>query len=908
MWHKTRLLVFLLMLLASVVHAQNIRELRVSGTYTHVSLTTVFDALEQQTPVKFYFDTAWFNTLYVDVSFLSTPLPDALDKLLARTPYMYDVFQENAIIIIPRDAVADFMGSAHFYADDITDFNTRIIGHSDAQMAQKKCLLTGTVKDARTGEAAEGVSVSVKRSSQAVLTDQQGRYSLSLSPGIYELHFGKLGFDESFEKIKLLSSGTMNIDLYEKVVQMDEVVVSGKRADRNVSNTQMSIIELDRKAIKELPSSFGEKDIIRAMTNLPGIKSVGEFGSSINVRGSGGDQNLFLLDEAPIFNSAHIFGLTSVINADAVGGVTLYKGDIPAQYGERVSSVMNIDLKNGDMHKLHVNGGIGLINSRLTVEGPLLKDSSASFMISGRTTYSDWLLRSMPDLDLKNSRAGFNDLIASAGWRIKTSNRLSASVYRSSDMFNYNKVLAYNYTNLLSTLKWVHTYNNQWYSTISSSFSRYAITREDKENAFTGSKTSADISYASIKCNLNYTPGIKHKITGGIQGIHYMIQPGTLVPTGYSLIIAKSLQPEQAIETAAFISDKFDISPAFSINAGLRYSAYTYLGPRDVYNYDVNTSRKTATITDTISYGAGEKIQSYQLPEPRISLKYQINSTGSVKLSYNKNTQYISLLSYTSIPTPDDVWKLSDGYLQPLRSQQLAAGLFKNFKKNSIETSVELYYKDNEHLIDYKNNATLNMNEAIETVLIDAHGRNYGVELFARKKGGKLHGWMSYTYARSYKQTTGTFKDDVINNNNWYPSSFDIPHDLSISGSYLPNRLITFAFTFSYRTGRAITLPEYKYRYGNYWLIHYSERNAYRLPDYHRLDVSITLNESLKRKKKWKSSWTLAVMNVYGRQNAYSIYYRKELPSADNEYEPFGLYKLYFIGMPFPTLTYNFTF
>jgi hypothetical protein len=670
----------------------------------------------------------------------------------------------------------------------------------------------------------------------------------------------------------------------------------------------MSLIEINRKAIQLLPLTIGSKDLLKSMTLMPGIKSVGEFGSDINVRGGGNDQNLILIESAPLFNTAHVFGLLSVINADEVESVVLYKGDIPAKFGERVSSVMDLKLRQDNGEKFSINGGIGLFDSRLTMGIPIIK-KKLSVLAGGRTTYSDFLLHKMPDPYLKNSSARFFDISGLINYDINQANQLSLFYYRSYDEFDYVNTLKYDYGNTLGAIKWSHIFNPKLFAVLNGSFSKYEVNKFEESNKFEKSITSSALNYKSAKLNFTYTVNPANSIDFGIQSVYYNIQPGKLMPMDkISLISDFKLNKENAVENAFYISGKSEANKIISINAGIRFSSYAFLGPNKIYQYKPESPRLPYSIVDSVLYPKNKIICSNFRIEPRISFRFQLNSKSSIKLNYNRSDQYISLISYSSITTPDDRWKLSDPFIKPILCEQFAFGYYRNFRQNSIETSVELYYKKLQDLVEYKNGAKISLNSYLETALLNASGINYGVEFYLKKNLGVFEGWLSYTYSRSLKKTSGKFTDGIINNNKLYPSSYDIPHDLTLMVTYHLNRRWKIAGTFKYNSGRSITLPEYKYLIDDEWVIQFSDRNKYRLPDYHRLDLSISRGESLKNKKKWKGSWTFSVINVYGRNNAYSIFYAKHGMSAENDFRLYSLNKLYIIGQPIPTLTYNFVF
>jgi len=889
------------------VHSQSLDSIKITGNFKNTPFLQFLDDTEANHKVVFYYEREWFDNLNIEQDFAATPLPEALNLILSKTPFLHEILPDNVVVFMPKEKVAIVTGKMDILVSEISNSLT-VIGNVSDIGKYRRAELRGRITGGKNNEPIVGATLRVNNTTHGTTTDFNGYYAITLPTGLFSLSISSVGYEESEYQVKLISSGVFDIEVPEKSIKLEEVKIKARRDDRNVASNQMSIVEMDRTTIKQLPNSMGMKDILKSMTMIPGIKSVGEFGADINVRGGGGDQNLLLIEGVPVFNIAHIFGLVSVINADAVGNVSLYKGDIPAKFGERVSSVMDIDLKKEKLDKVRGGGGIGLIDSRLTLEVPVIKNK-LSVMASGRANYSDWLLNRMPDINLVNSSAKFYDGNMLLNWTINNNNKVSAFYYQSYDKFNYNNQLDYQYGNRLMSLKWNHNFSNNLFSVFSLNRSNYNITKFDKNNEFEFSKTLSTLDYSSAKLNFTYTRFAGHTFDWGIQSILYQINPGELLPLDEaSVIIPQKLRVEKALENALYISDQYDISDNWSVNAGLRFSVYSYLGPNQIYNYLPNISRSIYTIVDSTIYKSNENIKTYSCIEPRLSVKYQIDKTSSVKMSYNRSAQYISLISYSSIPTPDDRWKLSDPNVKPILSNQIAAGYFRNFSQNTLEASVEVYYKKLNHLIEYKNGATINMNPILEASLLDAQGQNYGIEFYLKKNSGRFDGWLSYAYSRSLKKTKGVFSDEQINKNSTYPSNYDKPHELTVMCSFHANRRWRLSANFNFATGRSITLPEYKYYDGKNWAIYYSDRNKYRLPDYHRLDIAISFDETLRLQRRWKSSWTFSLINVYRRHNAYSVFYRKQTPNAFNDYRSFSMYKLYIIGKPFPTLTYNFIF
>jgi len=882
------------------IQAKSDDDIKITGTFNE-NFIDFLNETGKAHNIIFYYQANWFTSKIVNKTYDNASILSILDELLRDSPYKFVFIQPNIIVFLPKDEVLNVISKSSFQSSE-SDSNIQIIGKLEDIGKVKKPEIKGTIIDGKTGEPIIGATISVQNTTLGSASDVKGNYALSLVPGIYNLVVSSIGYESKTFIVKLIGNGVMNAELFDQSIKLDEVIVSAQKADKNVKSNQMSLVELDKKALKQIPALFGERDIIKSMTMMPGVSSVGEFGSGINVRGGSSDQNLFLIEGAPIFNSSHVFGLISAINPDDVNNVSLYKGYIPQNFGERISSVMDIQLKEGSYKDLHASGGIGILDSRLMVESPIVKDK-ASIIISARSSYSDWLLKQIPDQDLRNSSANFFDINSMVSINAGTKNKITIFGYVSNDLFRYSDQLKYSYANYLGSFTWDHKFTDSFNSKLIFATSHYGITKDAIDPKYEINRVNTGIHYNSIKIDFNNSTIKTHTINFGSQVIYYSNNPGIQTPLDNSPTnLYLKLNNEQAAEGLLFIGDKYDITEKISFQVGLRASVYTFLGPNKINQYQPNLSKSTNTFAGVKNYGTGSIIKTYSDLEPRAALKIQLAETNSLKLSYNRNVQYLSLISYTSIPTPDDVWKLSSPYLQPTRCDQLAFGFFQNFNNNAIETSVEVYYKKLTNLIEYKNGLKISMDTLLDAGFINANGKNYGVELLLKKNKGEVDGWISYTYSRSLKQTTGVFNDEKINDNNWYPSVFDRPHNLTIMGTYHYNRRIRIAFTYNYATGRPVTYPEQVYTLNGSPFVQYSDRNKYRLPDYKRLDLSISLDETLYRKRKWKGSWSFSVINVLSNQNIYSVIY-KQVSAYNSE-----LFKLLIINQPLPTLTYNFIF
>lgn len=898
----------IILLIPQFVIAQESRRIMVSKKYLQKTIPLILSDFEEEFDISIIYKPEWISNDTINIGFNGIPLLEAIKQLTANDQIELFVFQNN-YVLIPTNQIELITGKyiSHFGSIGKLDYSQmKVIGEINGTKVQK-AHLQGKILDGAIGETLIGATIMVNHSEYYTISGRNGEYSLDLNPGIYALTVSSVGFEDSDITIQLLNNGNLDIELFKKTQVIDELVIYAQKADKNISNNQMSIIELDSRMIKQLPAIVGEKDILKSLTMLPGVKTVGEFGSGINVRGGGEDQNLFLIEGAPIFNTSHAMGLLSVINPDAVSRVTLYKGHIPAEYGERVSSVMDIGIRNFDVSKkLSGSGGIGIYNSRLSLEGSL-NENKFFYKLGGRINYSDYLLKQIPDYYLMNSSAKFHDVNALVGLQLKK-DHFTLSGYYSYDYFKYASLYTFYYTNRLMSMSWLHRFTDDFASTVELAYSNYKVDRKDYTDSLSTFSATSDITYASAKLQFLLTRFSRHQLKFGLQAINYSIQPGTKTFIYDPEQPTVNMTNENGFEGAVYVNDLWNISDKISVQAGLRYAFYSYYGPHTVYSYGPNAPLGLDNVEDSTLYGSNEIISRYSGIEPRLSFKYQFSKSSAVKLSYNLNKQYISRISYTSISSPEDIWKLADPFIKPMEVHQAAVGYFQNFLHNRLESSVELYVKKMNNLIEYKNGALLSFNDHIETELTSASGYSYGLEILLKQNYGRIDGWISYTYSRSMVKTSGTYKSEMVNNNEWYPSQYDKPHDLTIFLNYHYNRRLRFGLNFNFTSGRSITLPEYVYKQGYNEIVYYSDRNKYRLPTYHRLDISVSYDESLRKAKKWKGSWTFSILNIYGRKNAYSIFYRREDPQITGNFKLFSTYKLYLIGVPMPVITYNFRF
>ncbi|MBN2482487.1 MAG: TonB-dependent receptor [Bacteroidales bacterium] len=890
------------------VMSQQSDTLYVSGSYRRTDLVSFFRSLESQYPVKFYYRQEWFSRDTVTLSFDEVPVGEIVQQALNAKPYTYRVIQGNQFVFLPKQDLVEL-------TEQLTDYSTRslssetykIVGDLDEAGNFRYADVTGLITDGETGESIIGATVQIENMLQGAVSNIEGIYKLTVSPGLYTLIITCVGYESKVQQVRVVGNGVLDVELFDKSIAIEDVIIYGERLDKNVTSHQMSLLELDNTTIRQLPVISGGKDIIKGLTMMPGVKSVGEFSSGINVRGGGEDQNLYLINGAPLFNTSHVFGLFSVVNPDMVDKLTLYKGHIPANYGERVSSVIDIRTRETIPDRRQVKGGIGLYDSRLMMELPIVKDK-AFLNLGGRSSYSNWILKNINDADLRNSSAFFYDLNGSLNINVNK-NRFMLSVYSSFDDFTFNNEIRYAYGSIAGSAAWNYIISTNLASYFTFSYSKYDVLKDDITNDYAKNRIRSENSYTGMRYRLKYSGISKNVFDVGFNAVRYSIEPGKQSPLGdKSLVQPAWVEPEKGVEGAVFINDEITLTSFLTLNAGLRASGYAYPGPKTVLTYLPGMSRDSSSVSGQISYSDHEIIKSYFGLEPRLSAKIQFNYKSSLKVSFDRNIQYLSLISNSSVSTPSDIWKLSDPYIKPLIANQFAIGYYRNFMNNTIESSVEIYYKNLANVIEYKNGVELEMINHIESQLVNATGRNYGVELLLKKNTGTLEGWITYTFSRSLRKTTGKYPEEIINNGRYFPSSYDKPHDFTVVANYHVNKRLSFSANFTYSTGRPVTLPEYKYLSRDEYVVFFSDKNRYRIPSYHRLDITLRYDESLRIKKKWKGSWSFSILNVYGRRNAYTVFYKEETPSGQNDFNRFSLYKLYLIGRPVPTVTYNFIF
>ena len=758
-----------------------------------------------------------------------------------------------------------------------------------AAHAQKKYTISGHVVDAKNGEEIIGSSVVLKDNKMTgTRTNSYGFYSLTLAEGAHTLLIRSVGYETIEFNISLEKNMTKEIKLQAKKSQLKKVVIKTKKDNDQIISTEMGVEKLDMKMINKIPVLFGERDILKTIQLLPGVKSAGEGNSGFYVRGGSADQNLVLLDEAPVYNASHLLGFFSVFNSDAIKDVKLYKGTAPAIYGGRLSSVLDVKMKDGNNQNYSVSGGVGLIASRLNIEGPIVKDKG-SFLVSARRTYADVFTAFSKDTNVQKAKLYFYDFNAKANYKFNDKNRIYLSGYFGKDVLGFGNQFGINWGNATGTLRWNHIYNQKLFSNTSLIFSNFNY-NIDVNLGSAEFNINSRIQDWNLKQDFQYFASKRSDFKFGINSIYHNIIPGALSIRSDDANFDLEISKKYALENAAYASHKYKFNGAFNIEYGLRLSSWSNLGPGTFYSYDAEGNQ-----TDSTKRKKGEFGKTYFNLEPRLVANYTIDGENSVKASYTRNTQNLHLLSNSNTGSPTDLWIGSSNNVKPEISDQVALGYFRNFDKNNYEVSAEVYYKHMQNQIDYKPGAELLLNENVESQLLYGFGRAYGIELFAKKKYGRLNGWVGYTLSKTERKING------INNNEFYNAKQDRTHEISIVGIYELTKKLTFSSTWIYYTGNAITYPRGKYTIDNQTYFLYSERNADRMPDYHRLDLGLTWTR--KKTDRKESSWNFSIYNAYNRANAYSIDFQENPDNpAQTQAVQTTLFKI------IPSISYNFKF
>ena len=880
-----------------------------------LSIFSLMEAVEENTGCHIY--TTIEKPFLVKKTGTLKPGIEHLQKALAGTIYQVSTYQDR-IYILPSTQLetalspfwqknrqgTDAEGRSLLTTVQATSENMVYdIGDKYKPSGQKRITLSGEIIDFRSGEPMMGVNIILRDPWTATVTDLNGHFTLSLPAGHNVLEISGLNIKDTQRQFMLYADGTAHIVLEEQEHLLDEVVVVSGRVE-NVKGLQLGMEKFQPKLLKNIPTAMGEVDVLKMVQTLPGVKTVGEASSGYNVRGGATDQNLLLLNNGTIYNPNHLFGFFSAFNSDMVQDVELYKSSIPAQYGGRISSVLNITGKEANKEEFTGAANIGLVTSKLNLEIPLIK-KKMSLLLSGRTTYSDWIMKKLPEKSgYRDGSAGFYDLGATWSYTINMRHKVNVYGYHSHDRFEFNENEKYAYSNLNASANWRAILNDNITANFAAGYDHYDYRNDESidENSAARLKFAIDQVYA--KANFEHRLGETHTLNYGFSTMLYNLKPGTYEPlSASSTIVRKELQKEKALESALYIGDQWEITPKLSVDAGIRWSLFNALGARTYYNYTAGELPSLSNVTDTATVSGGKVFKTYQGPEIRLSARYAFSDDWSVKAGFNTMRQYIHKLSNTAIMSPTDTWKLSDRHIKPQQGWQLATGVYYNTPDKMLEFSLEGYYKKLKDYLDYRSGAQLIMNEHLETDVINTEGYAYGVEFQVKKPEGKLNGWLSYTYSRTFLRQKDPRIANPVNRGDWYPTEYDKPHDFKLIANYKFTRRYSMSLNVDYSTGRPTTVPA-----GQYWdsslnrmQVYYTDRNSYRVPDYFRMDFSFNIEPSHHLTLLTHSSISIGVYNLTGRKNVYSIYY---VPEGDK----IQGYKMSIFGAPIPFVTYNIKF
>ncbi len=878
---------------------QDILTFEVSEEFLGEPLTAVFDELESHHGARFFYLPEWVKSYDVSEQFIGGSIDEVLTQIFAGTDLTYLQMYPQVIVIVKDPELAIQRREAlRQAAEDGLEVDQLQIGQEEATVENGPYQLRGRVVDEGTGEGVPFASVRIDGSEVGTNTDEGGLFQIQLTAGAHLLEVRFVEYDTKVISLDIYEDGEIDVVLQKKSILLQEVLIvdetSKEVATRRIGQTPVPVVEMRR-----APPFLGEVDVVKQVQRLPGVTTVGEVAAGFNVRGGSVDQNLILYDGVPTFNSAHAFGFLSAFNSDALRDVSLMKGGIPAIYGGRTSSVLDIHSRDGDYEKWQAKVGIGLITANATAHGPLKKDKS-SLLASFRTTYSDWLVRSVRTnyADLRESSVSFFDGTLKFSQLLNNNSKLSVTGYASQDEFQLIGDSTYRWDNYIISGRFDHEWTPEWsgeFQLGASSFG-YQVVNDD-------SLTAADLSFRitslMAKANIRYERAF-HRMSMGWELTHYRFNPGTLEPTSAESV-ARSVQMDKqySIESAWYFSDEWNPLDRLTIEAGLRLPLFMSLGPATVNLYESGQPIEVGSMVDSVEYGNFEIIKTYFGLEPRLSARWMLDISSSLKLGYNRINQFLHLVTNTTAVTPVDIWQPSGFYFEPQRSDQISFGYFKDFAERKYNLSTEVFHKWYSNIVDFKDAAQLLLNDHLETELLQGKGQSYGFEFSFQKNTGKLTGSVNYTFSRAFREFTGSSIAETINDGERYPASFDMPHSLNLSWRVELSKRHFFTGQFTYHTGRPVTVPVSAITLENSTVAYFSERNQFRIPDYHRLDVALVVEGNHKRDKRWEGTWVFSVYNAYARNNPYSVFFRSDGQGIPQPYQ------LSIIGTIFPSVSYN---
>ena len=882
-------------------------------------LTEVLQQVQQQTKYRFYWIASETAGINVSVNTDAKDIHQLMKALLKGTDLKYTIHDDQTVFLLKNKILmevpplfAQEKGSTIEGQQELllsgkekaTSANKiYVVGKTGNPSSQKMVELTGTITSFKTGEPVMGVNMVVKSPTwSAAVSDTNGRYVLKVPQGEVDIEMTGIGVIDTHRRLMVYESGILDIELEDKMQTLEEVTVTANKVE-NVKGVQMGVQALAVEDLKTIPTAFGELDVIKVVQALPGVKTMGEASSGLNVRGGSTDQNLIQWNEGTIYNPTHLFGFFSAFNGSIVQDMELYKGSIPAKYGGRISSVLDINSRRGNKEKYQGEISLGLLTSSLALEGPIKKDKT-SLLLAGRTTYSDWLLNLLPEKSrYKNGKAGFYDLNLLLSHQFSQKDNLYISGYYSHDRFNFLENEKYEYANANASLQWAHLLNDNFRMTTTAGYDHYDYATKSWQDEHNAYKMGYDINQYYLKMDFNHSQLEKHRIDWGLNAIMYDINPGKVQPHGSaSLYIPKTLQKEKALEAALYLNEEWEITPQLTASIGARYSLFNAFGKRTFNTYKDGELPSILNITGTESRNGN--LKTYHAPEFRLGLRYAFTDNFSVKAGFNTMQQYIHKVSNTMTMSPTDTWKLSDMFIEPQKGIQYSLGFYKNLMDDQLEASIEGYYKTMDNYLDYRSGAQLLMNDHLETEVLPTEGRAYGVEFMLKRPKGKFNGWFSYTYSKTELRQSDARIARPANKGEWYPAEYDKPHDIKLVGNYQFTQRYSASLNVDYSTGRPQTMPVSQY-YSNTigaTSFVFSERNGVRIPDYFRMDLSFNIKPTHRLNAKAYTFFTIGVYNLTGRKNVYSIYFKNEGE------EGMKGYRMSIFGAPIPYASFNVKF
>lgn len=904
----------LMVIFSWTAYAQTNQPIKLTGIYLGMSFDAFVEKVESETPFTFFYKNADVADIQINLQVSETEVRLVLDEVFQNTGLSYSIDRSNRVWVSKGSRILIDFPSEYFKVqarqdqlanagDSIGEFDKNklfVIGKAVDNPESSTAVLSGVVTSIESGNPMNGAIVLEKVNYNQVATDKNGKYQLTLPKGRHTIWVQNIGGFQEQRQIDLKGDGILNMSIEETILSLDEVVVSSG-ALSNINKLDMGVQSISIADVKRLPAVMGEVDVIRGVLTMPGVNTVGEATTGFNVRGGAADQNLILYGNSTIFNPTHAFGFFSAFNSDIVSGVELYKGSIPVNYGGRLSSVLQVDPKYGRKDKIGGSGGIGILTSRLSLEGPI--DDKTTFILGGRTTYSDWALKLLEDeADLNDSKISFYDINANIQHELNDKNFIEFTGYISQDDFRFDPDTTYSYQNLNFSLGWRHYFNDHLEGRFTAGTDRYNFGIIGQDNPLNSFDYSFDVNQLFLNADFESRRSGNHILNYGVHVIQYAINPGVNRPYGEeSIVILDELEEENAREISVYFGDEFTVNEKLSFSYGGRYMLYQLVGPKSINEYVEGAPITESNVIGEKTYGSGENVKTYHGPEFRVSARYILDNKSSVKIGFNTMRQNIHLLSNSSSISPTDSWKLSDTYIKPQTGGQGSVGYYRNLLNNKLEFSTEVYYRYMNNLLDYRSGAQIVLNHAIEQDVLNSDGKAYGVEFLVKKNTGALKGSLAYTYARSLLRTSDEPSVEKINNGEFYSSNFDQPHHLVLVANYELSKRINTSLNLNYSTGRPITLPISKFDYAGSERVYFSERNAYRIPDYFRIDFSVNLEGNHKVKKLAHASWSFGVYNLLGRSNPYSVYYVPENGKLRG-------YQLSIFARPIPFITYNFRF